>query len=196
MQFVIFNKIDCVFLLTLSSAFNELLQSDNTIALASGFVRSTAMDKLHVWKANIPRTLEITESEIDSLENNLKLLTPDVGGSCNRVEDFDRESLGTATSKFVESVVLCNSSMNSQTVVLRDSSVNLDIIPEKAECSQDHGGDNMLGVATGNSYTVLAVTPASDFVKTKASSALVSPFCARKVILNKAFSEEEKKVIE
>ncbi|GJY80053.1 homeodomain-like protein, partial [Tanacetum coccineum] len=40
------------------------------------------MDKLHVWKANIPRTLEITESEIDSLENDLKLLTTDVGGSC------------------------------------------------------------------------------------------------------------------
>ncbi|GKF06378.1 hypothetical protein Tco_0037046, partial [Tanacetum coccineum] len=117
---------------------NELLQSDNTSALASGFVRSTAI---------------------------LKLLTTDVGGSCpssaskcclptepsehNRVEDLDRESPGTATSKFVESVVLCNSSMNSQTVVLRDSSVNLDIIPEKAECSQDHGGNNMLGVATG-----------------------------------------------
>ncbi|GJT19640.1 hypothetical protein Tco_0878346 [Tanacetum coccineum] len=36
--------------------------------------------------------------------------------------------------------------------------------------------------------------PASDFVKTKASSALVSPFYAKKVILNKAFSREEKKV--
>ncbi|GKC05799.1 hypothetical protein Tco_0997409, partial [Tanacetum coccineum] len=61
---------------------NPSVPSYNTIALASGFVRSTAMDKLHVWKANIPRTLEITESEIDSRENNLKLLTPDVGGSC------------------------------------------------------------------------------------------------------------------
>ncbi|GJZ07137.1 hypothetical protein Tco_0540930, partial [Tanacetum coccineum] len=131
----------------------------------------------------------------ESLENRLKLLTTDVGGSCpssagkcclptepsgknteensgptekvdaclevlehNRVEDLDIESPGTATSKFVESVVLCNSSMNYQTVELRDSSVNLDIIPEKAECSLDHGGDNMLGVATGSSYTVLVVT--------------------------------------
>lgn len=180
----------------LSSALNELLQSDDTSASTSGFVRSTAMDKLHVWKADISRTLEITESEIDSLENELKSLIPDVRGSCpspaatcslptdssgknteensgpteraddcvevlekhNRVEDLDRESPGTATSKFVESVVLCNSSMNSETVELRDSSVNLDIIPDKAECSQDHGGDNMLGVATGSSYTTSVVT--------------------------------------
>ncbi|GJR23762.1 ribonuclease H-like domain-containing protein [Tanacetum coccineum] len=57
-------------------------ESDNTSASTSDFVRSTAMDKLHVWKADIPRTLEITESEIDSLKNELKLLIPDVGGSC------------------------------------------------------------------------------------------------------------------
>nr|GEW16263.1 hypothetical protein [Tanacetum cinerariifolium] len=118
----------------LSSALNELLQSDNTSALAFAF----------------------------SLENGLKLLTTDVGGSCpspagkcclptepsgknttekadaclevlehNRVEDLDRESPGTTTSKFVESVVLCNS---------------------------NHGGDNMLGVAKGSSYTVSVVT--------------------------------------
>nr|GEX84662.1 hypothetical protein [Tanacetum cinerariifolium] len=45
-----------------SSELNELLQSDNTIALSSGFIRSTIMDKLHVWKENHSRTLEITES--------------------------------------------------------------------------------------------------------------------------------------
>nr|GEX01106.1 hypothetical protein [Tanacetum cinerariifolium] len=31
----------------LSSALNEILQADNTIALASSFVRSTVIDKLH-----------------------------------------------------------------------------------------------------------------------------------------------------
>ncbi|MFS7957731.1 putative transcription factor MYB/SANT family [Helianthus anomalus] len=51
-----------------SLLLDELLQSDDTSAHGSGF----AMDKLQVWKADISRTLEITESEIDSLEHELK----------------------------------------------------------------------------------------------------------------------------
>lgn len=65
----------------MTSLLNELLQSDETSTQASGFVRSTAMDKLQVWKADISRTLEITESEIDSLEIELKSLVSDVGPS-------------------------------------------------------------------------------------------------------------------
>ncbi|XP_057485880.1 LOW QUALITY PROTEIN: uncharacterized protein LOC130772157 [Actinidia eriantha] len=49
-----------------SSSLGELLQSDNS---------STAMNKLLVWKGNVLKALEMTESEIDLLENELKSLT-------------------------------------------------------------------------------------------------------------------------
>ncbi|KVI09746.1 uncharacterized protein LOC112510223 isoform X2 [Cynara cardunculus var. scolymus] len=179
----------------LSSSLNELLQSDDTSGPTSGFVRSTAMDKLQVWKADISRTLEITESEIDSLENELKLLVSDVGGSCSLpaascslptkcnvkntdrisgslplriiasgdtltekadgsvelagVEDLDRESPGTATSKFVEPFTLCDITP-SDVVEQRDSSCILHIRSEnmEAKCSGDNVCNDILGVVT------------------------------------------------
>ncbi|XP_022860902.1 uncharacterized protein LOC111381326 [Olea europaea var. sylvestris] len=56
----------------LSSYINELLQSDDSSSMDAGFVRSTALKKLVVWKADIFKALEMTETEIDSLETELK----------------------------------------------------------------------------------------------------------------------------
>nr|GEV85170.1 hypothetical protein [Tanacetum cinerariifolium] len=142
----------------LSSALNELLQSDATNALTSGFVRSTAMDKrIMSFSGCYMNTEENSGPTKNTEENSGPTQKADdcveVLGEHNKVEDLDKESPGTATSKFVESVLLCNRSMNSVTVEPRDSSVNLDIIPEK-----DHDGDNMLGVATGSGYTTSVVT--------------------------------------
>lgn len=64
----------------LSSSLSELLQSDDPSSSESGFVRSTALNKLLVWKTDISKTLEVTESEIDLLENELKSLVSDSGG--------------------------------------------------------------------------------------------------------------------
>nr|GEV85171.1 hypothetical protein [Tanacetum cinerariifolium] len=126
---------------------------------------STAMDKLHedhVLLRLLHALLPTDSSDKNTEENSGPTEKADdcveVLGEHNKVEDLGKESPGTATSKFVESVLLCNRSMNSVTVEPRHSSVNLDIIPEKAECSQDHGGDNMLGVATGSGYTTSVVT--------------------------------------
>ena len=60
--------------LNLSSALDELLQTDDSSSPGPKFVKSTAMDKLHVWKAELTKTLEITETEIDSLVHELKSL--------------------------------------------------------------------------------------------------------------------------
>lgn len=135
----------------LSSSLDELLQTDDSNGPGCSF----AMDKLQVWKADISRTLEITETEIDSLENELKSLVSDVGGSAvstsspteqnnksteeismekanGHLDDSKEESPGTSTSKFVD----------------------MNITSEKVECSQDHVSDNMLGVVAGSSCTV------------------------------------------
>ncbi|CAI9273462.1 unnamed protein product [Lactuca saligna] len=130
--------------LNLSSALDELLQADDSSSPGSKFVKSTAMDKLHVWKAELTRTLEMTETEIDSLEHELKSLVSDAGSfpteyqnktrggplpvektdsspeEVNGVEDSDDKSSDT-TSEFVESV---------------------------SKCSEDVGNDDALGFVT------------------------------------------------
>ncbi|GAV67695.1 Myb_DNA-binding domain-containing protein [Cephalotus follicularis] len=58
----------------LGSSLFELLQADDQSSLDSSFVRSTAMNKLLILKAEISKDLEMTESEIDSRESELKLL--------------------------------------------------------------------------------------------------------------------------
>lgn len=56
----------------LNSSINKLLQSEDPSSVDSGFMRSTAVNKLLVWKSDITKALEKTEAEIDSLENELK----------------------------------------------------------------------------------------------------------------------------
>lgn len=58
----------------LNSSINELLQSEDSSSVDSGFMRSTAVNKLLIWKNDISKVLEKTEVEIDSLENELKTL--------------------------------------------------------------------------------------------------------------------------
>ncbi|KAI3520108.1 hypothetical protein L1887_09332 [Cichorium endivia] len=191
----------------MSSLLNELLQSDETNTQASGFVRSTAMDKLQVWKAEISRTLEITETEVDSLENELKSLVSNNGASyslpteCNDlnteqksgplsssiisstekaddfieeertgVEDLDRESPGTATSKFVETFTSCDNNTPSDALEQKDSSCILDIRSEdtEAKSSQDGilstvpVGGNVLHNKCGKLHELISVSNKSD----------------------------------
>lgn len=57
---------------SLGSSLVELLQSDDSCLVDSSFVRSTLINKLLVLKGDISKALEVTESEIDSLESELK----------------------------------------------------------------------------------------------------------------------------
>lgn len=61
----------------------ELLQSDDPSSVDSNFLRSTAMSKLLVWKSDILKSVEMTESAIDALENELKSLKSGSGSSCS-----------------------------------------------------------------------------------------------------------------
>lgn len=74
-------KLDSNSITNLGPSIVELLQSDDPNAVGSSFVRSTAMNKLLIWKGEISKTLEVTESEIDLLENELKSLNSKTGGS-------------------------------------------------------------------------------------------------------------------
>lgn len=63
----------------LCSSLNELLQCNDRDTTDSDFVKSTVMNKLLVLKADVSKRIEAAESEIDSLENELKLLISDTG---------------------------------------------------------------------------------------------------------------------
>lgn len=74
-------KLDTNSIGNLGSSLVELLQYDDPSLVDSSFVRSTAMNKLLVWKGDILKTLEMTETEIDSLENELKSLKSVLGST-------------------------------------------------------------------------------------------------------------------
>ncbi|KAG6765244.1 hypothetical protein POTOM_029271 [Populus tomentosa] len=75
-------KMDVSSVANLGSSLAELLQSDDPSSVDSSFVRSTAMNKLLVWKGDISKSLELTESEIDSLESELKSMRFESGNRC------------------------------------------------------------------------------------------------------------------
>ncbi|CAK7325494.1 unnamed protein product [Dovyalis caffra] len=75
-------KMDVGSIANLETSLAELLQCDYPSSVDSGFVRSTAMNKLLVWKGDISKVLELTESEIDSLENELKSMKFEPGSRC------------------------------------------------------------------------------------------------------------------
>ncbi|KAK9684012.1 hypothetical protein RND81_10G180500 [Saponaria officinalis] len=56
---------------------NELLQVDDRFSMDSGYMRSSASNKLLLWKNDISKSIELTETEIDLLENKLNLLEED-----------------------------------------------------------------------------------------------------------------------
>ncbi|CAN4114242.1 unnamed protein product [Withania somnifera] len=72
---------DLVQISNLNSSINELLQSEDPSSVDSGFMRSTAVNKLLVWKSDITKALEKTEAVIDSLETELKTLMSGPGST-------------------------------------------------------------------------------------------------------------------
>ncbi|OMO81176.1 hypothetical protein COLO4_23712 [Corchorus olitorius] len=75
-------KLDINSIANMGSSLIDLLQSDDPCTVDSSFVRSTGMSKLLVWKGDILKALEVTETEIDSLETELKSLKADPGSRC------------------------------------------------------------------------------------------------------------------
>ncbi|KAL0317449.1 UNVERIFIED_CONTAM: Nuclear receptor corepressor 2 [Sesamum angustifolium] len=75
-------NLELASIVNLSSLINELLQLDDPSSAETGYVRTSSINKLLVWKVEILKALEITESEIDSLETELKSLIAESGRCC------------------------------------------------------------------------------------------------------------------
>ncbi|KAK8987151.1 hypothetical protein V6N11_055463 [Hibiscus sabdariffa] len=66
-------KLDINSIINMGSSLINLLPPDDPCTVDSSFVLSTAISKLLLLKGDALKALEMTESEIDSLENELKL---------------------------------------------------------------------------------------------------------------------------
>ncbi|KAK6137959.1 hypothetical protein DH2020_028296 [Rehmannia glutinosa] len=75
-------NLDLSSIANLSSLINEMIQSDDPSSVETGYVRTTSMNKLLVWKVDMLKALEVTESEIDSLETELKSLIAEPRSCC------------------------------------------------------------------------------------------------------------------
>ncbi|KAK8671640.1 hypothetical protein V6N13_038230 [Hibiscus sabdariffa] len=75
-------KLDINSIINMDSSLINLLQPDDPSMVDSSFVRSTAISKLLLLKGDVLKDLEVTESEIDSLENELKSLKGDSRSRC------------------------------------------------------------------------------------------------------------------
>ncbi|XP_022133838.1 uncharacterized protein LOC111006296 isoform X2 [Momordica charantia] len=74
-------KLDNFSIDDLGSPLIQLLQSNDSISVDPGIMSCTAMSKLLIYKNEISKVLETTESEIDLLENELKRLRSESKGS-------------------------------------------------------------------------------------------------------------------
>ncbi|CAN1174214.1 Nuclear receptor corepressor 1 [Linum perenne] len=103
-------KLDSSLITSLGSSLTEMIQSDNLCSVDSTFVKLTGMKKLLVWKGDVLKALETTESEIDVLENELKLLKSDSKSKLSCPSSSSSLSSGDA--------IICNELKNSSGDVL------------------------------------------------------------------------------
>ncbi|KAE8672014.1 Serine carboxypeptidase-like 27 isoform 1 [Hibiscus syriacus] len=75
-------KSDINSIIDMGTSLINLLQPDDPCTIDSYFVRSTAIRKLLLLKGDVLKALEMTESEIDSLENEFKSLKGDSRQEC------------------------------------------------------------------------------------------------------------------
>ncbi|KAK7315897.1 hypothetical protein VNO77_34479 [Canavalia gladiata] len=124
-------KVDIDSLTSLGSSLVELLQSDDPSSVDSSLLRSTAMNKLLIWKAGISKVLEVTETEIDLLENELKSLNP---------ESRDRFPCSAAAG----SLLLCYNAKSSEDVGGSDKVTR----PELLQISSDDDNVEKMPLST------------------------------------------------
>ncbi|KAG5542141.1 hypothetical protein RHGRI_021861 [Rhododendron griersonianum] len=115
---------------TLSSSISELLQTYAPGSVGSSFARSTVINKLLVWMGNISKELEVTESEIEALEIELKSLITETGKSCP-CPAASSSLLGECVAKPCEELVAATNIIPRPSSLLLDSSG--DMIVERAD---------------------------------------------------------------
>lgn len=141
-------KLDMNLIANLGPSLIELLQYDDSSSVDSSFVRSTAINKLSICKSEVSKALEVTESEIDSLENELKLLKSqsESGDPCpaassslpaeNNTKPYKEDAVSNLTLRptplqvvssgdmAVENTPLCNGALEEVHATIKDEDID------------------------------------------------------------------------
>jgi hypothetical protein len=141
-------KLDTNLIANLGPSLIELLQYDDSSSVDSSFVRSTAINKLSICKSEVSKALEVTESEIDSLENELKLLKSqsESGDPCpaassslpveNNTKPYKEDAVSNLTLRptplqvvssgdmAVENTPLCNGALEEVHATIKDEDID------------------------------------------------------------------------
>ncbi|KAH6784202.1 hypothetical protein C2S52_009161 [Perilla frutescens var. hirtella] len=118
----------------LSSLINELVQPNAPNSAETGYMQTTSMNKLLVWKVGILKALEMTESEIESLETEFKSLIDESEIHCSHPAS-PRSLAGEQQSKpceVLDSASICgvwqdtSQIVSSGEMIVKDAPVGLD----------------------------------------------------------------------
>ncbi|KAL9226963.1 hypothetical protein vseg_002715 [Gypsophila vaccaria] len=122
MQFNL-EKLELKSVTKLRSLLDELLLLDGRSSMGSGFKRSSASNMLLLWKKDISKSIEMTETEIEFLENELNLLKGDlrrgilcpswsnsshIDADCDGLNDFCRRLPDPFKAVSVEGMIVEN----------------------------------------------------------------------------------------
>ncbi|XP_015584009.2 uncharacterized protein LOC8259383 [Ricinus communis] len=157
--------LDATSIANLGSTLVELLQYDDSSSLDSSFVRSTLMNKLLILKGDISKALEVTESEIDSLETELKSLKFKSGSRCTcpaASSSFPVE--GGAKLDGEQGATSNNIPRPSPLQVSCSGAENMEKTPCDGVMDEDHGGikdDDVDSPGTATSKFVESLTVAN-----------------------------------
>ncbi|XP_022944876.1 uncharacterized protein LOC111449272 isoform X1 [Cucurbita moschata] len=139
--FLSLEKLEISSIAKIGSSLVELFQSDDPNTVESCFGKST-LNKLLAYKSDISKTLEMTESEIDLLENELKSLKSKNRGNVSRSKScsaiYVKESDGVScisprpaslkvvstSDSTVEKMPVCKNVMGVEDVGMKDEEID------------------------------------------------------------------------
>ncbi|KAA0034735.1 Myb_DNA-binding domain-containing protein [Cucumis melo var. makuwa] len=133
-------KMEISSIANLGSSLVELFHSDDPNTIESCFGKST-LNKLLAYKGEISKTLEMTESEIDSLENELKSLKSGNGGNVSNKKSCSATRLVESSTYFKEQDgISCIAPRPAPLVVVSSSDATVEKVPL---CKGDMGVEDV-----------------------------------------------------
>lgn len=127
-------KLELESIANLSSLISELVQPNAPSSAETGSMQMTPMNKLLIWKVDILKALEMTESEIESLETDFKSLIDEPGICCSHPAG-PRSLAGEQHSKpceVLDTASICgvwhdsSQIVSSGEMIVKDASVGLE----------------------------------------------------------------------
>ncbi|CAL5209244.1 unnamed protein product [Lathyrus oleraceus] len=153
------DNLDIDSLNNLGSSIVELVQSDDPSSEDSCLVRSNAIKTLLIWKADISKVLEMTESEIDLLENELKSLKSDSVDRYQSPVALGSQQAGSSIKIYEEHEVSQKVIRPVPLKIISSDEPNIEMMPLSTNLCSIHENDKEEDIDSPGSATSKFVEP-------------------------------------